>query len=524
MNIREKYKALFKIFFKQNKKVTVREAAAEAGTSKSSAQRYRKGVERRNLYPESFLWETEEGYNWLIILMCAVLYIFGIRNAVGMETISEFFKLIRLDKHIGVSPSSLYNLISEIEKSILEYKEKYENGNNVVGQSVVGADETFFDKMILVMIELSSGYIILEEPSEDRTYETWKEKSLRALKNLGIKPLYMVSDNAKALVKLGLKGIGCNRIPDLFHAMNEIVKVMGSRFANKAASTHRKLTESIYALDLLIESDKCSDEKIMKMQIQIEDLKSEHEYIIDGQAKYHKELHNFTKNVHPFSIDGSIPRTSEDVQRSLLIVIQSHKKLAEEFEIKDNKNKFNKVEKQIPDIAELIDIWWAWSKESILQFDLDEEKADWLLYYLLPSIYWPTQLKRTSSEALCDEYKNAVEQSQKNLENHPLTSTILDDEMEKYRNWADWMVSKFQRTSSAVEGRNGALSRMNHNQRSIPTTRLKVSTVIHNFGIKRRDGTTSAERLFGKKFPDLFQWIVERMGDLPLPRSHSLTS
>ena len=45
-------------------------------------------------------------------------------------------------------------------------------------------------------------------------------------------------------------------------------------------------------------------------------------------------------------------------------------------------------------------------------------------------------------------------------------------------------------------------------------------TVIHNFGIKRQDGTTAAERLFGEKFPDIFEWIVERIGDLPRAREH----
>ncbi len=43
-------------------------------------------------------------------------------------------------------------------------------------------------------------------------------------------------------------------------------------------------------------------------------------------------------------------------------------------------------------------------------------------------------------------------------------------------------------------------------------------TIIHNFYLKRGDGTTAAERLFGREFPDLFQWIVSQMGELPHPR------
>lgn len=96
-------------------------------------------------------------------------------------------------------------------------------------------------------------------------------------------------------------------------------------------------------------------------------------------------------------------------------------------------------------------------------------------------------------------------------------------ENEDIVSWAKWMISNFQRTSSAVEGRNGWLSQMHHTGRGIPPKRLKAQTVLHNFYLKRDDATTAAERLFRHKFPDPLEWVVERMGDLPLPRrSNSL--
>ena len=69
------------------------------------------------------------------------------------------------------------------------------------------------------------------------------------------------------------------------------------------------------------------------------------------------------------------------------------------------------------------------------------------------------------------------------------------------------MVTKFQRTSSPVEGRNGYLSQIHHNRRGLSTRRLRVMTTIHNFHLQRSDGSTAAERLFGKPSPDLFQWV-----------------
>ncbi len=78
-------------FFQQYSSATVREVAAATGTSKSSVQRQRKAIARRNQNPESCLWETDEGFLWLIRLVCATIYMFGIRGGIGMETIAEFF-------------------------------------------------------------------------------------------------------------------------------------------------------------------------------------------------------------------------------------------------------------------------------------------------------------------------------------------------------------------------------------------------------------------------------------------------
>ncbi len=78
--------------------------------------------------------------------------------------------------------------------------------------------------------------------------------------------------------------------------------------------------------------------------------------------------------------------------------------------------------------------------------------------------------------------------------------------------------AQFQRTSSAVEGRHGYLSGLHHAGRGFTEQTLRVLTIIHNFGIRRDDGTTAAQRLFAQSFPDLFEWIVPRMGELPRPR------
>ena len=79
------------------------------------------------------------------------------------------------------------------------------------------------------------------------------------------------------------------------------------------------------------------------------------------------------------------------------------------------------------------------------------------------------------------------------------------------------MTNHYQRTSSAVEGRNGYLSRLHHAGRGFSPKTLKVATIMHNFDLRRPDGTTAAQRLFEHEFPNLFDSVVQSMGDLPIP-------
>ena len=96
--------------------------------------------------------------------------------------------------------------------------------------------------------------------------------------------------------------------------------------------------------------------------------------------------------------------------------------------------------------------------------------------------------------------------------------TLSIAEQQRWLDWAIWICAKFQRTSSAVEGRNGCLSALHHSNRGFTPQTLKVLTIIHNFDIKRADDSTAAQRLFLHPFPDLFEWLVPRMGQLPRPR------
>ena len=259
------------------------------------------------------------------------------------------------------------------------------------------------------------------------------------------------------------------------------------------------------------------DKDVTQQESIVSQLKNEQVIIDSGISKYQQILHALSKIVHPFDINNSNRQSSVCVKLLLNQLVEEIRGLQKEQEINDPKKRIEKFCKQIEGIASIIDAWWLWAEESLDSDKLTEKLQQWLLTCLLPAVYWQRQTERTKNPDLKESYLYAFEKAQLELEQHPLTASLIHEK--EWLSWAEWMVSNFQRTSSAVEGRNGWLSQIHHNGRGLTMKRLRALTIIHNYYLKRSDGTTAAERLFASKFDDPFEWLVEHLVELPLARA-----
>jgi hypothetical protein len=145
-------------------------------------------MDRRDRYPESSFWETEAGRTWLIRLVVATLFVFGLKRVVGAETLSEFFGRLRLDLHVGCSPSALRGVLHTLERLLLETAAAWEKDGIAHGEirPVIGAvDETFLQRMMLVFMDLATGYLLMEEVAADRSFDTWFDRAHKRLTTTG---------------------------------------------------------------------------------------------------------------------------------------------------------------------------------------------------------------------------------------------------------------------------------------------------------------------------------------------------
>jgi len=174
---------------REHGKQSIRRLAEQTGLSKSSVHRHLQAINRRDRYPESSLWETEVGRHWLIRLIVVTLFVFGLKRGVGAETISEFFGRLHLEAHVGCSPSALRSVMQTLERIILDTAAAWEQEGIAHGEirPIIGAvDETFLQRMMLVFMDLASGYLLLEEVAVDRTYDTWLDFVNARLKTLEV--------------------------------------------------------------------------------------------------------------------------------------------------------------------------------------------------------------------------------------------------------------------------------------------------------------------------------------------------
>ena len=68
--------------------------------------------------------------------------------------------------------------------------------------------------MMRVFMDLATGYLLMEEVTADRSFDTWYDRANDRLTTLGTEVLYLVSDRAKALIKLA-HGAGLPEHPGL---------------------------------------------------------------------------------------------------------------------------------------------------------------------------------------------------------------------------------------------------------------------------------------------------------------------
>jgi DNA-binding transcriptional ArsR family regulator len=506
---------------REHGKQSIRSLADRTGLSKSSVHRHLQAMDRRDRYPESSLWETEAGRTWLIRLIVATLLVFGLKRGVGAETLSEFLGRLRLDAHVGCSPSALRTVMHRLERLLLETAAAWEKDGIAHGEirPVIGAvDETFLQRMMLVFMDLATGYLLMEEVTADRSFDTWYDRANARLTTLGTEVLSLVSDRAKALIKLAHMGLGCLSIPDLFHLSHDLAKGYSLAIFGRLRQAKRDLDHAKQRLETLQQNAQAERVHIEQVQARVAACATALNHWQGVGSAWRQRLSNVSRILHPWRLADSTRQTSKEVEEQLGTELEAIETLLEANGLPMKKDTLDKVRKQLAGISALVDFWWQTVHQDLAQMAMTPKWTQWADELLLPLMYWQEQLRRTRCPGQQAQIALVLQAVAEAFEQHPCTLKLTAKLLAGWKAWAGEHARAFQRASSAVEGRNGYLSQMQHNHRGLPLRRYQGWTVLHNFDGRAADGTTPASRFFRRSFPDLFESVLSQIDKLPMPR------
>jgi hypothetical protein len=217
-----------------------------------------------------------------------------------------------------------------LETALLETAGAWEKDGCASGEvrEIIGAvDETFFERMILVFMDRSTGYLVLEAVADERTYATWKALVDERLQTLGTEVLYLGSDRAKALIQLAEQGLECLSMPDFFPVTPEIIKSYSLALGRHLRQAHQPLTKATEALARRQGRPHPADEA-PEAAAMVAARHAEVQHWDAVQPTYRQHLETLSLTLPPFCLAASTPQTSDPVARRFYAEVDAIEALA----------------------------------------------------------------------------------------------------------------------------------------------------------------------------------------------------
>ena len=461
-------------------------------------------------------------------ILAAALVVFQQRGACGIRLVGEFLYLTQLDRFVARSRGALAPLATHLELDLVAFRD---NEQPALAQRMkpkaitVVADEHFHGgKPCLIGLEPMTGFLLVECYRDRRDADTWKEAIEEGTQGMPVKVIQMTSDLARALVCCAEKGLHAAHSPDLFHGQRDLLGPLlppltrPVQQAEKDLEKANKHTEKLDAPVGQVQSPREVEALIeaVRDELAIEDRLRQAK---ERQEKAVQEVRGVADDYHPFDRHTGQPVSAEEAGKRLAARVSKLEEVVAEAGLGEKaKQAVSKSGTWLEALTGCVAWFWCLANARVEELELSEGQERVVKEKLLAGHYWAMAAgrARTAGERkrlteMAEELKNAAWQDGGEL------ATLPEEERKEVEEVARQCAGLFQRSSSCVEGRNGRLSLQHHGHSRVSERRLKALTVIHNYMVKRPDGTTAAQRFFGQQHMDVFTWLLDRMPDLPRP-------
>ena len=475
--------------------------------------------------------ETPEGLAFLHQIVVAAQLVITQTSAGSIRQLCAFLTLSGLSVFVASSYGVQQEAVKAMERQIVSFgKLELERLGKLMRPKKITIleDETFHPQICLVAMDGASGFIFLEMYADSRDSKTWATALRAALGDLPVEVVQVTSDEAKALIRHAEVELSANHSPDLFHVIHELFKgtslsmAREVRTAREAVDEARQVTERLEeSRTMYMESEAPSPYcSLTAMQRNIDDAKAKEtlaEASFEEARQQQQDMADAIRGIsdcyHPFDLETGVARSAEKVDADIKGKFERIDELAEQVSLSDSGvEHIDKARRVVAAMITTVTFFHRTIGNWIEQLCLPEPLEQFIVERWIPARY----IELVAERATDSETRVRLRQAAAKLMPSPqhigsMLSSLCDNDRLLIAYTVEQCAQLFQRSSSAVEGRNGHLSLFHHGHHRLPETKLAARTVIHNYMKLRPDATTAAERFFGHPPQDLFQWLLERM-------------
>ncbi len=481
--------------------------------------------------------ENSAGLAFLHQLLTAGQLIFVHGSSCGLRNFCQFLELSGLNEFVAASYGAQQAVAEEMESLLSDFGEQEDcrlAAQMPAREISLAEDETFHPQICLVAMDLASNFILLEQYETKRDAETWNRCLDERLASLPITVCQVVSDEAKALIAHTQVHLGAHHSPDLFHVQQETTKATSAALARQTQRTQEAWEKTQQQSSLVREEltgcrEQCAQSSHVQVLEQAWQRSEENEAVTrqqmsdcqDRQQRATTARRGLGQDYRPFDLHDGRPLPAEEVATRLTAHFDALDQVALEAQLSSRaKEKLAKARRMLDAMKATIVFYWTLVAARFSSWDLSEPVRQWMREQLIPGYNLASVASKAKTAEERDRLRKLSEQILARARDPTgLWGTLNAQQQTDMEHKAQECAELFQRSSSCVEGRNGQLSLKHHALHHLTKRKLRALTVLHNYLVRRPDGTTAAERFYGLAPRDLFAWLLGRLSHPARPRA-----
>jgi Family of unknown function (DUF6399) len=475
------------------------------------------------------------GERFLRRLVLAAHATFHQAGTCGIRDLGRFLCRAGLDGFVAASYGAQHGLAARLRTAVLAYgqAEQQRLAAAMPSKKIAAClDENFHGaQACLVAIEPASNFVLLEAYHDRRDADTWTAALKQSLHGLAVEVIAVTSDQAKGLIACAEEGLAAQHSPDLFHGQQQLTRATALALHRQTEAATEKLRHA--------------DEQVATLQRRQQDYEQQPRpgrppdwptawrmaealrrqateqmaACQQRQERARQAVRGLGDDYHPFDRHSGRPLETAEVQQRLEQHVAAVEAVVTEASLGERgQQAVAKTRSWMVLLAATLNWYWAEVRRRIAELELPEAVERVVYERLLPGLYWRSAATRGRDAQQRQRLGQLAQRLLRRVrwDRGPL-QRLTAEQQRQLQQVTQEAAELFVRSSSCVEGRNGRLALYHHGQGPLQPERLQALTVWHNYGSERADGTTAAERFFGAKPQPLFEWLLERMPELPRP-------